>query len=235
MSAYSFTERSEAAISAALQLARDHAHPELTPTHLELALPLAPGAPQANGPTNGKQLHTGDSLFRSVLSKAGVDADKVEQSIRDALRKIPQQSPLPDEITFSRVASKILKDADKLKTQQHDSFIAQDHILLALIDGDSNLQATLKAAGLANTDVLKTAITQARGARRIDSKASEAGFDALNKYTTDLTALAMEGKLDPVIGRDDEIRRVVRILSRRTKNNAVLIGEVSGRTACDLI
>lgn len=95
----------------------------------------------------------------------------------------------------------------------HDSYIAQDHILAALIK-DPSIQPVLKEAGLTE-EVLKTAIDQIRGNRRVDSKNAEQGFDALNKYATDLTALAEEGKLDPVIGRDNEIRRAIRILCRR--------------------
>lgn len=95
----------------------------------------------------------------------------------------------------------------------HDSYIAQDHLLLALIS-DSSLASALKEAGLTEA-ALKTAIEQARGNRRVESRNAEQGFDALNKYAVDLTALAEEGKLDPVIGRDNEIRRVIRILCRR--------------------
>ncbi len=229
-SSYQFTERAEAAVAAALQLAKDHAHPQLTPAHLSLALLLDAGQQVVNGAAPapaGKTVQQGDGLFRTVLTKSGVDASKVENSLRETLRKTPQQHPPPDQVGLSGNASKILTAADKLKSTQHDSFIAQDHILLSLLDNDTQLHAILKTAGLANVEILKTAINQARGGRRIDSRASEAGYDALNKYTTDLTALAAEGKLDPVIGRDDEIRRVVRVLSRRTKNNAVLIGEVS--------
>ena len=95
----------------------------------------------------------------------------------------------------------------------HDSYIAQDHILLALIK-DPTIQPILKEAGLTEGS-LKTAIEQIRGNRRVESKNAEAGFDALQKYAIDLTALAEEGKLDPVIGRDNEIRRAIRILCRR--------------------
>lgn len=102
-------------------------------------------------------------------------------------------------------------------------FIAQDHILLALIK-DPSIAALLKEASL-NEAAMKTAIMQIRGNRRVESRNAEEGFDALQKYAVDLTALAEEGKIDPVIGRDNEIRRTVRILCRRTKNNPVLIGK----------
>ena len=95
----------------------------------------------------------------------------------------------------------------------HDSYIAQDHILAAVIK-DPSIQAVLKESGLTEA-ALKTSIDQLRGNRRVDSKNAEEGFDALNKYAVDLTARASEGKIDPVIGRDNEIRRVVRILCRR--------------------
>jgi ATP-dependent Clp protease ATP-binding subunit ClpB len=95
----------------------------------------------------------------------------------------------------------------------HDSYIAQDHLLLALLK-DSSISSLIKEAGLTEA-ALKTAIEQSRGNRRVESKNAEAGFDALHKYAIDLTALAEEGKIDPVIGRDNEIRRVVRILCRR--------------------
>ena len=112
----------------------------------------------------------------------------------------------------------------------HDSYIAQDHLLLALIK-DSSIQPVIKEAGLTEA-ALKTAIDQIRGNRRVDTKNAEQGFDALSKYAVDLTALAADGKIDPVIGRDHEIRRVIRILCRRTKNNPVLIGEPGvGKTA----
>lgn len=99
----------------------------------------------------------------------------------------------------------------------HDTYIAQDHLLLALLK-DSNIITVIKEASLTEASV-KTAIQQLRGDRRVDSKNAEAGFDALQKYAIDLTALAEEGKIDPVIGRDNEIRRVVRILCRRYVNS----------------
>ena len=108
---------------------------------------------------------------------------------------------------------KVLREAQSLQKTMHDSYIAQDHLLLAVLK-DSSLAPILKEAGLTEA-LLKTNIDAVRGNRRVDSKNAEQGFDALNKYATDLTALAAEGKIDPVIGRDNEIRRVIRILCRR--------------------
>lgn len=137
----------------------------------------------------------------------------VRRGLQKLIVRLPTQSPPPEEISLSSAALKVLREADSLRKTMHDSYIAQDHILAALIK-DSSIQPILKEAGLTE-DVLKTAIDQIRGNRRVDTKNAEQGFDALNKYATDLTALAEEGKLDPVIGRDNEIRRTIRILCRR--------------------
>ncbi|KAK0527171.1 hypothetical protein OC842_004954 [Tilletia horrida] len=223
---FAFTEKVQTSLAHAVQLAKDYAHPQVTPTHLALAL-LTPGIAQRGEVANASQ----DTLFQSTLSKAGADPAKLDTLLRQALKKIPSQSPVPDDVSLSSASAKVLRQAEGLRKTQHDSFIAQDHLLLALIE-ESSIATLLTQAGLANPNLLKTALDQARGGRRIDSKNAEAGFDALAKYCVDFTALAAEGKLDPVIGRDDEIRRVIRVLSRRTKNNAVLIGEPGvGKTA----
>jgi ATP-dependent Clp protease ATP-binding subunit ClpB len=143
---------------------------------------------------------------------------------------LPAQSPPPDEAALGSATIKVLREAQSIQKTMHDSYIAQDHLLLALIK-DPSIQPVIKEAGLTEA-TLKTAIDQIRGNRRVDTKNAEQGFDALSKYAVDLTALAADGKIDPVIGRDHEIRRVVRILCRRTKNNPVLIGEPGvGKTA----
>ena len=108
---------------------------------------------------------------------------------------------------------KVLRQAQELQKTMHDSYIAQDHLLLALIK-DPTISGVLKENSIVE-GTLKTAMDQIRGNRRIESKTAEQGFDALQKYAVDLTALAEEGKIDPVIGRDNEIRRVIRILCRR--------------------
>jgi len=228
MSGMDFTDRAQGSLSAAFEMAKDYAHAQLAPAHIALALLLDDTSNSQGVQSTNKE---SQSLFKSVCQKAGVNIGDLENELRTALRKIPQQSPAPDEVTLSGATTKVIKQAQSYKTQQRDSFIAQDHILLALMD-DSTIEALLKRAGLANPELLRNAINQARGGRHIDSKSAEAGYDSLSKYCTDLTALASEGKLDPVIGRDNEIRRVIRVLSRRTKNNAVLIGNPGvGKTA----
>lgn len=141
----------------------------------------------------------------------------IQQLVNRALQKqivrLPTQDPPPDDTSLASATLKVLREAQSIQKNMHDSYIAQDHILLALIR-DVSIQTVLKECSL-NENIVKTAIQQVRGDRRVESKQAEQGFDALQKYAVDLTALAEEGKIDPVIGRDNEIRRVVRILCRR--------------------
>ncbi|CCO26830.1 Heat shock protein 104 AltName: Full=Protein aggregation-remodeling factor hsp104 [Rhizoctonia solani AG-1 IB] len=219
---FDFTEKTEATIAAAVQSAKDHANAQVTPFHLANAL-LNEGSGVADNAA-------GTSLFASVISKAGGDIAAVNRAVQKQLVRLPSQDPPPDETTFSTATIKVLRDAQSAQKDMHDSYIAQDHLILALIK-DSGIIALLKEANI-TAAAIKTAAQATRGNRRVDSKNAEQGFDALTKYAVDLTALAEEGKIDPVIGRDNEIRRVVRILCRRTKNNPVLIGEPGvGKTA----
>lgn len=137
----------------------------------------------------------------------------VKRSIQKQLVRLPTQSPPPEETTLSAGAVKVIREAQSLQKTMHDSYVAQDHLLLALFK-DASIQTVLKENNLTEA-ALKTAIEQTRGNRRIESKTAEQGFDALQKYAIDLTSLAEEGKIDPVIGRDNEIRRAIRILCRR--------------------
>lgn len=137
----------------------------------------------------------------------------MKRLLQKSIVRIPSQSPPPDETSLSAASLKVLREAQSLQKTMHDSYIAQDHVLLALIK-DASIAAILKELSLTEA-TLKTAIQQIRGNKRIESKRAEQGFDALHKYAVDLTSLAEEGKIDPVIGRDNEIRRVVRILCRR--------------------
>ncbi|GJJ09496.1 hypothetical protein Clacol_003719 [Clathrus columnatus] len=216
---FEFTQKAEQAIQSAVQLAKDHANAQVHPVHLAAVL--------LNEPTSQEGTA---SLLSSCISKAGGDPVSIFRSIQRLIVRLPTQEPPPEEISMASATVKILREAQTIQRNMHDNYIAQDHLILALIK-DPTLLGIIKEAGLTEATV-KTAIQQARGDRRIESKNAEEGFDALNKYAVDLTALAEEGKLDPVIGRDNEIRRVIRVLCRRTKNNPVLIGEPGvGKTA----
>ncbi|TFK57074.1 hypothetical protein OE88DRAFT_1619147 [Heliocybe sulcata] len=218
---FEFTDKAQETLAAAIQLAKDYANAQVHPAHIGFVL-LNEAAGDQTAP--GGITHTsGTSLFSSVIQKAGGDPALVKRGLQKLIVRLPAQSPPPEETTLSSGALKVLREAQALQKTMHDSYIAQDHIILALIK-DSSIGAVLKEAGC-NENTVKTAIEQARGNRRVESKTAEQGFDALSKYAVDLTSLAEEGKIDPVIGRDNEIRRVIRILCRRTKNNPVLIGE----------
>lgn len=216
---FEFTDKTQTTIESAVQLAKDYANAQVHPAHIAFVL-LNETGPDGNAA----------SLFSSVIQRSGGDVAVFKRALQKIIVRLPAQQPAPEEISFSPAAVKVLKEAQSIQKTMHDSYIAQDHILLALLK-DSTIAPILKEAGLTEA-ALKTQIDAARGNRRVETKNAEEGFDALNKYATDLTALATEGKIDPVIGRDNEIRRVVRILCRRTKNNPVLIGEPGvGKTA----
>jgi ATP-dependent Clp protease ATP-binding subunit ClpB len=173
-------------------------------------------------------------LFASVIQRAGGDPVSftsylssfqltlhqvaVKRAIQKIIVRLPSQNPPPDEVTLSAASLKTLREAHNLQKTMHDSYMAQDHLLRALIK-ESSISALLKELGLTEA-TLNTAIEQIRGNRRVESKSAEQGFDALQKYAVDLTALAEEGKIDPVIGRDNEIRRVIRILCRRYSSSS---------------
>ncbi|EJD03965.1 uncharacterized protein FOMMEDRAFT_106313 [Fomitiporia mediterranea MF3/22] len=221
MSSFNFTDRAQQSVAAALQLAKDYANAQVYPVHLAFVL-----LNEGSGGAESKQ----HSLFSSVIQKAGGEPQLMNRALQKQIVRLPTQEPAPEDISISSAAMKVLNEAQSVQKNMHDSYIAQDHLLLALIK-DSTIATALKECSLTEAS-LKTAIQQTRGDRRVDSKQAEEGFDALQKYAVDLTALAEEGKIDPVIGRDNEIRRVIRILCRRTKNNPVLIGEPGvGKTA----
>lgn len=215
MNSMQFTDKVEKALGASESLAREYGHSQLAPPHLACAL-----LDETEGP----------SLFRSVLEKAGVDPASVERGYKKLLVKLPSQDPPPSQITMSPQLAKLLRQAESTMKSQKDSFIAVDHLILAFFD-DPLASRPLRDAGVTQS-ALSNAVSKMRGNRRVDSKNAEEVYEALSKYAIDLTAMAEQGKLDPVIGRDDEIRRVIRVLARRTKNNPVLIGEPGvGKTA----
>ncbi|KAL2220903.1 P-loop containing nucleoside triphosphate hydrolase protein [Thermoascus aurantiacus ATCC 26904] len=138
----------------------------------------------------------------------------------------PSQDPPPERVAVSPALAKVIRSATDLSKTQKDSYVAIDHLILAVVQ-DSQVQRALADANIPNVKLIDSAVQQIRGNKRVDSKTADAEGDNenLKKFTIDMTAMAREGKIDPVIGREEEIRRVIRILSRRTKNNPVLIGE----------
>ncbi|GAA5892171.1 hypothetical protein JCM6882_005715 [Rhodosporidiobolus microsporus] len=215
------TESTAAALAAAVQLAKENSHPNISPAHLFSAL---------LSPTPSKHGQTQPSLASSILNKAGANPEVVARGLAKFIVRLPSQEPPPDDVGLSPAAAKVLREAEKLMKDKNDSFIAQDHLIVACAQ-DPAVADILKEAGV-TPEAIKNAANAVRGGKQVNSKSAEEGFEALSKYAQNLTALAEQGKLDPVIGRDTEIRRCVRILSRRTKNNPVLIGEPGvGKTA----
>jgi ATP-dependent Clp protease ATP-binding subunit ClpB len=172
-----------------------------------------------------------DGGTTSLLARAGVAVPKLQAALKASIERLPKVEGQGGEINVSRDLNGLLNLTDKEATKRGDQFIASELFLLALANDKSDAGRLLKDAGLTRK-ALEDAIDTVRGGAGVDSQEAEGQRQALTKYTIDLTARARDGKLDPVIGRDDEIRRTIQILQRRTKNNPVLIGEPGvGKTA----
>ncbi|KAK0124500.1 Heat shock protein hsp98 [Cadophora gregata] len=223
-----FTDRASKALSDAMAIAESYAHPQLLPLHLASSLldPPIDESKDQQQTVNASHGSASQSLFRQVVERAHGDPQAFQRALNRALVRLPSQNPPPDQISMAPSFTKVLRQANELQKTQKDSFIAVDHLIIALSE-DPTCQASLKEGNIPNVKVLQDAVQSIRGTRRVDSKTAdtEEEFENLKKFTIDMTAMAREGKVDPVIGREEEIRRVVRILSRRTKNNPVLIGE----------
>jgi ATP-dependent Clp protease ATP-binding subunit ClpB len=210
-----FTTRSQQALASAIQAAAAAGNPAVEPVHLLDAL-----LTQSGGTTN------------PLLAAVGVDAADVAAAVQDELRALPSASGASvANPGLSRATHEVLQRAQDLAAQMGDEFVSSEHLLVGIATVDSPAGKVLTSAG-ATPDALQAAFASVRGNTRVTSQDAEDTYQALDKYGVDLTAVAREGKLDPVIGRDSEIRRVVQVLSRRTKNNPVLIGEPGvGKTA----
>ena len=208
------TSRFQQALSDAQSLAVGRDHNLIEPAHLLLAL-----LDQQGGGT------------RPLLAQAGVNAADLRLRLAEALDKLPKVSGQAGTVSVGNDLSRLLNVTDKLAQQRGDAFIASELFLLAAIDDSGDTGKVLKAAG-ANKQKLEAAIEKLRGGEKVTDENAEEARQALEKYTIDLTARAESGKLDPVVGRDEEIRRTIQVLQRRTKNNPVLIGEPGvGKTA----
>ncbi|OAP64409.1 hsp98-like protein [Fonsecaea erecta] len=223
-----FTDRAAKALGDAANLAEQYAHSQILPVHLAVALfdPPPDESKDQQTTVNASQSHASAPLFRQVIERAHGDIQLLDRALKKALVRLPSQDPPPEHVTMSPSLSKVIRSAQELQKTQKDTYVAIDHLITALAQ-DPKIQEALKEANVPNTKLIDAAIQQIRGTKRVDSKQadSEEENENLKKFTIDMTQLAREGKLDPVIGREEEIRRVIRILSRRTKNNPVLIGE----------
>jgi ATP-dependent Clp protease ATP-binding subunit ClpB len=207
------TEKTQEAIQQAQSLAQEAQHQEITPEHLLFAL-----------------LQQQDGTVRPILQQIGVDPARVEAEVKAQLDRLPKVYGA--ETYLGSRLRRLLDAASNQMEALKDEYLSTEHLLLAITD-ESNSEAAkiLQRAGVTREKVLE-ALTKVRGSTRVTDASPESKFQVLEKYTRDLTALAREGKLDPVIGREQEIRRVIQVLSRRTKNNPVLIGEAGvGKTA----
>ncbi len=210
-----FTQRTTEAIISAQQLAEGEGHPQLEVAHLLLVLVEQP-----------------DGVVPAVLRRIGIQPGAVAQSLRAELAKLPKVTGAAQQLQLSPEASRVLTDAHAIAERMRDEYVSTEHLLLAALEaGDSAGARALASAGVTPASALE-ALTQIRGSQRVTSENPEATYEALEKYGRDLTEAARKGTLDPVIGRDEEVRRVIQVLSRRTKNNPVLIGEPGvGKTA----
>src|SRR6056297_3431278 len=209
-----FTERSRGFIQAAQTIAMRESHQKLAPEHILKALMDDP-----------------EGLASNLIKRAGGDAARVTQANDLALAKIPQVSGDAGQTYMDQQTGKVLAEAEKLAQKAGDSFVPVERILTALAVVKSPAKDALDAGGI-SAQQINEAINDIRKGRTADTASAEDTYEALEKYAHDLTKAAREGKIDPIIGRDDEIRRAMQVLSRRTKNNPVLIGEPGvGKTA----
>ncbi|KGO78059.1 Clp ATPase, C-terminal [Penicillium italicum] len=230
MNGVQFTDRANKALLDSSGLCEQYAHSQIMPLHLAVALlnPSPDESEDQQTPSGAHASHDASTapLFRQVVERAHGDAQLLDRSLMKLLVRLPSQDPPPENPSVSPQLSKVIRSATDLSKTQKDSFVAVDHLIQSVCQ-DSQVQRALGDANIPNLKLIDTAIQQIRGTKRVDSKTADAEGENenLKKFTIDMTSLAREGKIDPVIGREEEIRRVIRILSRRTKNNPVLIGE----------
>ena len=208
------TIKFQEAIQAAQQMASRSAHAELKSLHVLLAL-----------------LQQDGGIVVPLLEKAGVDVTRLKAQVLTQLDREPSIQGAAAQPQMSYGFRQSLDAADRVREEMGDDYLSVEHFLLGVLNGDSPAGEVLKEAGL-DREQAQDALQEIRGSQKVTDQDPEGKYQALEKYGTDLTARAREGKIDPVIGRDEEIRRIMQVLSRRTKNNPVLIGEPgTGKTA----
>jgi ATP-dependent Clp protease ATP-binding subunit ClpB len=207
-----YTQKSQEAILAAQRLAQDYQHQVIEPIHLLLAL-----------------IQQEDGIVRAIITKVSGGTEAIQEEVSNELAKRPKVQGANLDVGMASQTANILTAAERYAKGMQDDYVSTEHILLGLADSAESKR--LVQFGLTKEAIL-SALKQVRGAQRVTTQNPEGTFQSLEKYGRDLTAMSRQGKLDPVIGRDEEIRRTIQILSRRTKNNPALIGEPGvGKTA----
>ncbi len=214
MDSFNPTTKTQAALQAAVQNAAAAGNPDVRPAHILAAL-----------------LDQTDGIATPLLKAVGTDPSFIHRQVQELVDRAPTVSSSSATPQLSRESVSAISAAQKLATELGDEYVSTEHLVVGLAEGDTDVAKLLRNNG-ATAEALRDAFVNVRGTARVTNPDPESTYQALEKYSTDLTAVAREGKLDPVIGRDAEIRRVVQVLSRRTKNNPVLIGEPGvGKTA----
>ena len=214
MNADRFTVKMQEAFNASQSIATRYGHPELKPSHMLLAL-----------------LEQQGGLALPLLEKVGTNVAALKSAVEAHLSKQPKVSGGSAQMYLSSDLRETIANAEKEQSKLKDDYLSVEHFILALLRTRTDIEDVLKKAGL-KYDTIVQALTAVRGAQKVTDQDPEGKYQTLEKYGTDLTARARAGKIDPVIGRDEEIRRVMQVLSRRSKNNPVLIGEPGvGKTA----
>src|SRR5919109_3549972 len=209
------TIKAQEALRDSLELARSRGNPVVNDAHLFAAL-----------------LAQDEGVVQPLLQKAGLNVTALRQAVEREIQRFPTQAGAGAEPTFSREIHRIFDRAEADAQRMGDAYVSTEHILLAMVEEKGTTARSLLSAQNVSADDLRRALEEVRGAHRVTDQTPEDKYQALERYTRNLTEQARRGKLDPVIGRDEEIRRVMQVLSRRTKNNPVLIGEPGvGKTA----
>jgi ATP-dependent Clp protease ATP-binding subunit ClpB len=209
-----FTLKAQEALRDAAAIAQKNDHSSIEPEHLLSAL-----------------LEQEGGVVSSILERLGADRSRLDRGLQDLLSHLPKAYGEAAQVYFSPALQKVVAKAEGESKAMKDEYVASEHLFLAMLSVDSRAASLLKSTGITREGVLSV-LKSIRGTQSASDENAEEKYQVLEKYTRDLTALARAGKLDPVIGRDEEIRRVMQVLSRRTKNNPVLIGEPGvGKTA----
>lgn len=214
MAQQTLTDATTKALEHSISIAKENGHPTVEPLHLAVAL-----------------FQGDDSIGPRVTTRVdAADINSIRRGLQRLLLKRPSQTPAPLEASLSGALSQLIQRSTKLAKGNGDALVALDHLLMCLYD-EKELEAILKECGMPKR-VARVAVEELRGGRKVTTASAEESYEALAKYGIDLVKEAEEGRLDPVVGRDEEIRRLVQILSRRTKNNPCLVGEPgTGKTA----